>query len=95
MKKPKKPAHISRKDWDAVSSPALTAKQIKAMRPVSADFPELAEFARRKRGQRGPQKRPRKIPILLRVDPDTLAAFKAGGKGYQTRMAAILAKHAK
>ncbi|MDA0963014.1 MAG: BrnA antitoxin family protein [Proteobacteria bacterium] len=31
-----------------------------------------------------------KSAISLRVDPDVLAFFKSGGKGYQTRMNAIL-----
>ena len=28
--------------------------------------------------------------MSLRVDPDVVAFFKAGGKGYQTRMNAVL-----
>ena len=31
-----------------------------------------------------------KRPTSLRIDPDVLAFFKAGGKGYQTRMNAVL-----
>ena len=59
-------------------------------------FPELAEAsAKRKRGERGPQKKPRKVPLSQRVEADTVEAFKAGGRGYQTRMAAVLKKHAR
>lgn len=31
-----------------------------------------------------------KQPVTLRIDPDVLAFFKSGGKGYQTRMNAVL-----
>ena len=31
-----------------------------------------------------------KLPLSLRIDPEVLAYFKAGGKGYQTRMNAVL-----
>lgn len=31
-----------------------------------------------------------KLPLSLRVDPDVLAFFKSLGKGYQTRMNAVL-----
>lgn len=36
----------------------------------------------------------RKIPVLLRVDPDVLARFRASGPGWQTRMNAALRKAA-
>ena len=40
--------------------------------------------------QGDPDPRPRKTPIALRVDPEVLAFFKAGGPGYQRRMHAVL-----
>ncbi|MGP0096540.1 MAG: BrnA antitoxin family protein [Terriglobales bacterium] len=33
--------------------------------------------------------------IALRLERKTVEAYKAGGRGYQTRMAAVLEKHAK
>jgi uncharacterized protein (DUF4415 family) len=36
-----------------------------------------------------------KVLISLRVEAGTVEAFKAGRRGYQTRMAAVLKKHAK
>ncbi|MDQ1411099.1 MAG: BrnA antitoxin of type toxin-antitoxin system [Acidobacteriaceae bacterium] len=73
---------------------ALTDDILVAMRPARETFPELAKAcAKRKRGERGPQKKPRKVLISLRVEAGT--AFKAQGRGYQTRMAAVLKKHAK
>jgi uncharacterized protein (DUF4415 family) len=95
MAKNKRPRHVRAKDWNAVDSPALT-DDMAARRPARETFPELAGVsAKRKRGERGPQKKPRKVLISLRVEADTVAAFKAGGRGYQTRMAAVLKKHAK
>jgi uncharacterized protein (DUF4415 family) len=35
------------------------------------------------------------VLISLRVEAGTVEAFKAQGRGYQTRMAAVLKKHAK
>ena len=37
----------------------------------------------------------RKVLIALRLERSTVEAYKAGGRGYQTRMAAVLEKHAK
>jgi uncharacterized protein (DUF4415 family) len=96
MAKNKRPRHVNPKDWDAVDSPPLSDDVLAAMRPARETLPELAEAsAKRKRGERGPQKKPRKVLISLRVEAGTLEAFKAGGRGYQTRMAAVLKKHAK
>jgi uncharacterized protein (DUF4415 family) len=96
MAKNKRPRHVTAKDWDAVDSPALSDDILAAMRPARDTFPELAEAsAKRKRGERGPQKKPRKVLISLRVEAGTLEAFKAKGRGYQTRMAAVLKKAAK
>jgi uncharacterized protein (DUF4415 family) len=36
--------------------------------------------------RRGPGKAPRKTPTTIRFDPDVLAALKATGKGWQTRV---------
>lgn len=35
-----------------------------------------------------------KAPVTLRMDEDALAAWRASGKGWQTRAAELLAKHA-
>jgi len=56
------------------------------IKPARKTFPELAaESARRKRGQRSPQKKPRKVMISLRLESSTVEAYKA----------AVLKKHAK
>jgi uncharacterized protein (DUF4415 family) len=69
---------------------------LRALRPASETFPDLAgQSLKRKRGERGPQKKPRKVLISLRLERGTVEAYKAGGKGHQSRMAAVLEKHAK
>jgi len=36
-----------------------------------------------------------KQPVNLRLDPEIIAHFKAGGEGWQTRINAVLCKHVK
>ena len=36
------------------------------------------------------RKRPAKLSVAIRLDPDVLAAFRADGPGWQTRMNAVL-----
>ena len=94
-KKRHRPDHIRRKDWVAVDSPALTREQLAALKPLAKTLPSLAEASvRRKRGQRRPQKAPRRVAVTVRVAESAVVAYKAGGRGYQTRMAAVLEKHA-
>ena len=40
----------------------------------------------KKLGLRGTQKAPTKVPTTIRFDADVLAALKASGKGWQTRV---------
>jgi uncharacterized protein (DUF4415 family) len=42
--------------------------------------------------RRGPGKKPARVAIQLRLLPDVLAAWKASGPGWQTRMAEGLAR---
>jgi uncharacterized protein (DUF4415 family) len=52
---------------------------------VSHSYAELkAQLATRRR--RGPGKAPKKTPTTIRFDPDVLAALKATGRGWQTRV---------
>jgi uncharacterized protein (DUF4415 family) len=57
-------------------------------------FPELA----RRMGWKVPG-RPKsavtKTPVNLRLDPEIIAHFKAGGDGWQTRINAVLSRHIK
>ncbi|MBV9067027.1 MAG: BrnA antitoxin family protein, partial [Methylobacteriaceae bacterium] len=47
--------------------------------------PAFFEAVKRRQGQRGPGKKPAKVAVSLRIDPDTLAALKASGPGWQYR----------
>jgi len=40
----------------------------------------------RRPGERGLQKKPKKIQVTLRLSPDILEHFKDSGKGWQTRV---------
>jgi len=79
-----KPDNIIQEDWDAVESPALSASFLAGMKSVSATHPDMPPRVR------GPQKAPRKTPVSLRLDDSVLAAFRATGNGWQTRVNEVL-----
>lgn len=68
----------------------LTAEDMHLFRPVAEILPPdlLAGLTalKKQRGERGPQKLPTKVPTTIRFDADVLAALKASGKGWQTRV---------
>ena len=39
---------------------------------------------------RGPQKTPQKVSTTIRLSPEVVEAFRAGGEGWQTRIEAAL-----
>ncbi len=77
-------------DYDPAAP--LTEEEIRRLRPA-ADL-----FAERGMAMPKPMGRPRsqrpKVPVTMRIDPDVLAYFKAGGPGWQTRMGKVLAEAA-
>jgi len=46
------------------------------------------------RRRRGPGRKLPKQQVTLRIEPATLARWKASGSGWQTRIAQVLAEHA-
>jgi len=83
----------TQEDWDAVSdNPPLTDAELASMRPFAEVFPEFAAAIKRARGK---QKAPTKQLTAIRLDAETLAAFRATGRGWQSRMSAILKEAAK
>src|SRR5437868_5652026 len=54
----------------------------------------LAEL-RRARGQRGPGRAPRKVATAIRLSPEVASFFKAGGRGWQTRIDEALREYVK
>jgi uncharacterized protein (DUF4415 family) len=79
----------------ATPNPEWTAATFARARPARDVLPELlpAEAAERLLRPRGRPKsaNPRTL-IALRLPPETLAAWKASGPGWQTRMAELLTR---
>ena len=73
-------------DW--VSTP----EELTQAKPFAEVFPDLMESIRRARG-RPPVAHPRK-QVSLRLDPAIIDKFKAGGKGWQSRINEALRKAA-
>ena len=71
-------------------NPEWTKADFDHARPI-ADFPTLAAAFPKARGRPvGSTKLDRKEQIALRVDADVLEKYKAGGRGWQTRMNEVL-----
>src|SRR5206468_161578 len=77
-------------------NPEWTEEDFRRARPALEVLPrEVVEAIRRYRGQRGPQKSPTKELISLRVDREVVDAFRATGRGWQTRANEALRVYAK
>ncbi|MGH7963123.1 MAG: BrnA antitoxin family protein [Candidatus Binatia bacterium] len=78
-------SRTSKTDWPSVR--AMKEHEIK----LSPEHPELdVEHMTRVIVRRGLKPAPPKSAVLLRVDAEVLAWFKAQGPGYQTRINAVL-----
>ena len=78
-------------------NPEWTAADFKRAHPAAEVLPKLIgkEAAARLLKPRGrPKSSNAKVSISLRIAPQTLARWKAGGPGWQTRMVAALAEAA-
>jgi uncharacterized protein (DUF4415 family) len=81
----------SQADWNKVSDNLpLTDEELAAARPGPEGMPPAVAEAILKRAGR-PKAADKAVPVSLRVPPDVLAAFKAAGPGWQTRMNEALA----
>lgn len=69
----------------------LDADWFAEARPTS-DFPALAQLARKGRPPLAPNQR--KAKLSMAVDMDVLDHFRATGKGWQTRVNALLRREA-
>lgn len=71
-------------------NPEWTEKDFRDARPpheiLSPDI--LTAFPK----TRGPQKAPKKVPVSIRLSPDVVRHFKAGGPGWQARIDDTLKK---
>lgn len=67
-------------------NPEWTEEDFRTARPLLEVLPkETVAAIRRHQGQRGPQKAPTKELISLRVDRDVVEAYRATGRGWQSR----------
>ncbi len=75
----------------------LTKKDFKSMKPINEVLPKalLGAIEKRKRGQRGEQKAPKKIPMSIRVSPIVVKHFKSAGAGWQAEINSVLEGHVK
>jgi uncharacterized protein (DUF4415 family) len=73
-------------------APEATDEELARARPFAEAHPDLMESIRRARG-RPPVAHPRK-QVSLRLDPAIIDKFKAGGKGWQSRINDALRKAA-
>lgn len=83
---------FSQKDWNEVSdNPEWTAADFAKARLFSEAFPKMDAAIKRGRGR---QKTPTKELTAIRLTRSTLDAFRATGRGWQSRIDAILKKAA-
>jgi len=90
--------HVIRRTLDLANPPPLSAAQkaelaALALRPQSEiDYSDIAPLSEEfwRHATRGRFYKPTKTTTTVRVDSDVLAWLKEQGKGYQTRMNAIL-----
>ena len=81
--------HYTQEDWDDVADhPEATDEELANAKPFAEAFPELA----RSIVKRGPQKAPTKVATSIRLAPDVIAALRATGPGWQSRVSELLRK---
>ncbi len=73
--------------------PEWTEESFEAARRFAIEHPEIIEFMRRARGERGPQVAPVKQRVGLRLDAEVVTHFRASGRGWQGRINDILKQH--
>ncbi len=79
--------HYSQEDWNEVADhPESTDEELAQAKPFAEAFPDLAKSI----AKRGRQKAPTKVAISIRLAPDVLAALKATGPGWQSRVSELL-----
>ncbi len=80
---PEEDAKITADAMSDPDNPPLTDADFARMRPAAEVLPEALL---RRRGERGPQKAPTKTLVSIRLSPEVLEHFRAGGEGWQTRI---------
>ena len=87
---------FSQEGRDERGIPGISTGQWSQARPAREALPaECFEEVAKTRRQRGrPPSETTKAPVTIRLDADLVAHFKAGGKGWQSRINAALRKAA-
>ena len=80
-----KPKSLPAPSADRDEAPEITAAWVR-----EADLHDGHKLIKRGR----PRTQVHKAPVTLRLDPQALALWRASGKGWQTRAAAVLAERA-
>lgn len=74
----------------------LTTSDLRSMKRAHEILPEeFLNAIKRKRGERGLQKEPKKVLISVRYSPEVVKYFKSTGEGWQTRMDKALKNYIK
>ena len=71
----------------------LMKEDFERFRPIAEVTPSLLAKIKKGVGERGPQKSPKKVPISIRVSPETAEYFRSMGKGWQGRVNEILKEY--
>lgn len=82
-------AQVQRMIASDPDAPEATDAELAQARPFAEAFPALADKMRKNAGGRPKSDSP-KVAVSLRLDPDVIDHFKAGGPGWQTRINAAL-----
>ena len=83
-------ARIQRQIASDPDAPEATDEELAQGKPFAEVFPEMAEAIRRSRGR--PRLDAPKEAVTLRLDPGTLAKFRATGGDWRAKMSEILDK---
>ena len=84
--------HHRKRDLESkhdLDNPDWTKEDFARARPAAEVVPDIVAAHRR---VRGPQKRPTKRLVSLRLDPDVIEHFRARGPGWQARINSTLRK---
>lgn len=79
-----------KKKRDVLDDPEMTKKDFARARSLKADMPDVVEAMKRGRGR--PKLDQPKERVSLRLDPEIVAAYKATGAGWQSRINDTLAR---
>lgn len=77
-------------------APELTDEELAAARPASQAMPAeiYAGLIKRRRGERGPGRKPAKVQVTVRLDPHAVEAWRQSGPGWQGRLNALVVREA-